>query len=129
MIGKKKRITPKQMINAAKKNGYKLSRSAWFRGKGGFIQVDLNEKKHPIYEACFMGQISINLGVKHTDLMIALNEHYGELEQDILRWNDEENISYEEMLKRFTAVVTEYEGRAPKSMTMQVEEYNAVRKV
>jgi hypothetical protein len=116
-FARNKRITIKQVIAAAKENGYEHTVSGWFNESGA-------SPLKPITKACIMGQAALNLGVNHHELRAAIDSidknRYTPLASRIIRKNDDyvptpgggyRPTTYEEMVKYLTDTLKPYEDQ------------------
>jgi hypothetical protein len=114
-------VTIEELIEAAETNGYVHSRGHWFADSQGQV-LHKYSKDHPIEQACFMGQIALNLGVHHSDLHSKLNHYFDGLGADIIYWNDSKELEYEDILSRFKICIANM-GHTKISLKKKVYNY------
>lgn len=123
----KRLVTAEDLIEAAERNGYKQSKNGWFKYEHGIATGNsYGTPKNLIVEACFMGQVAINLGVDYGDLKYELDIGFNDLGSDIIRWNDGLKQSYGQILSKFKNRVEK--TRSFKPVKIDKKKYNAKRK-
>jgi len=117
-----KRISRKKLIEAARKDGFVHARGSWFVGKDAGLEYSQN---NPIVQACFIGQMAINLSVDAVALKEALDYKYNDIGYQIINWNDEDMLSYKQILEKFEAHLN---FMGPMDIYVSEKEYSVIRK-
>jgi hypothetical protein len=88
----------KDIIDAIEKNGLPQTKGAYWKAKDG---ANLKYLKNKVVSACAIGMAAYNLGIYPNRLTFP---HAN----DVIRWNDDKGLSFQEIAAKYRELYPEY---------------------